>query len=222
MVDATHRPPGRYTGTPNVHTLPAGTTLWRIHSRDHQPTDFNTTTADVFGGGRFDSTPDHRYAFYYAGLAETTALAEKFLRGLPCDDRGYRRLQRKELRGRRISAVPTTKPLFLVGLLNGPDLAAVGQDSWLISAEGPEYARTRAVGHGIREQAGWAQGFIWPSLRDTSQPALVLFEDREAGDALAPDASRWIDLDDEKGEDWLRAVLASYRVTVSRRRAGTR
>jgi hypothetical protein len=212
---AGHQPPKNYAGTPNGFTVAAGTTLWRVHSRKYEFAEFNPCGADEhFGGGRFDSTAADPYPYYYAGLTETTALAETFLRGLPYDDRGYRWLNRPAVRERCISAVQTVAPLFLVSLLEGPDLAAVAQDPWLIHAEGAEYARTRAVGRWLRAQAPWAQGLIWPSMRQPGQPTLILFGDRGAAGALGPMPSRRIDLDDAAGADWLNAALAVYRVTV--------
>ncbi|MFD0683766.1 RES family NAD+ phosphorylase [Actinomadura fibrosa] len=218
-----HSLPKRYDGTPVSYLLPAGETLWRVHSRRYGPAQFNARGSDEhFGGGRFDSTPADEYEYLYAGLSPQTALAEAFLRGLPRDDRGYRHLRAREVRGRTISAVTVEKPLFLVSLLDGPALAAVAQEPWLVTAEGALYAQTRAVGHWIREQAEWAQGIVWQSLRDTSRPTLILFADRGAASALAPTPSRQIHLDDDAGTQWLRVALASYRVTLRRPPSGAR
>jgi hypothetical protein len=210
------RPPKHLRCAPRRYLLDAGTTLWRVHSRAYDATSFNPSGAvhDPFGGGRFDSTDADPYAYYYAGLSDVTALVETFARDLPFNDHGYRLLKRHALKERRISAVPTVAPLYLVDLLDGPALAAVAQDPALIHAEGAAYAQTRAIGRWLRGQAPWAQGLIWPSARDTGRPTLVLFADRHAGAALGPDPSRQIDLDDGPGADWLNATLAPLRIAV--------
>ena len=47
-------------------------------------------------------------------------------------------------RGRQMSGLTLTRDLDLVSLIDGKDLAAIGQDAWLVTASGPEYAQTRA------------------------------------------------------------------------------
>ena len=80
--------------------------------------------------------------------------------------------------GRQISGLSLTRDLELVSLITGQDLAAVAQDHWLVTANGPQYAQTRGWAHWLRQQAPWAHGFIWPSLRDRGGLAVVLFGDR--------------------------------------------
>jgi hypothetical protein len=215
VVADRHAPPTRFDGSPAAYTLAAGTTLWRVHSRRYGPHQFNPCGRDDhFGGGRFDSVSSDPYPYYYASLTETTALTETLLRGLLFDDKGYRMLQRHAIEGRCVSAVRTTRPLFLVNLLTGTDLAAAAQDEWLIKAEGgAAYTQTRAVGRWLRGQAEWGQGFIWSSLRDPGSPTLVLFGDR-CRDPFEKGSGDQVDLDDEAGAKWLAAMLAPYRVTV--------
>ena len=217
-------PPPHYDGTPNSYLLSRGTCLWRVHSRPRPPWAFNPCAADMlFGGGRFDATAADRYACYYAGLDETTALAESLLRDLYPDERGTRALPRAAVDGRRIAGVTLTSDLVLVRLINGADLGAISQDAWLVTAAGNEYAQTRGWAHWLRSQAPAAHGFIWSSYRNTGGRAIVLFGDRCAAE-FGDDYERTllydvpplaVDLDDKAGADWLTARLEPFRVAVA-------
>jgi hypothetical protein len=209
-------PPARLRGMPNRVLLPAGTRLWRVHQRRYPSDAFNPQGANEhFGGGSFDSTRSDPYPFLYAAFTGTTAVAEVLLRGLPFDDRGARILPRKMLAGRRLSVVELTGDVTLVALLSALDLAAVGQDEWLVQAEAAAYGQTRHWAHWLRHQATWAQGFIWPSKRNLPEHAVVLFGDRCPPGLLqaTPDPLPE-DLDTLKGALLLRRLLAPYGVTV--------
>jgi hypothetical protein len=210
------RPPARLRSTPNRVLLAPGTRLWRVHQQRFPADDFNPNGADEhFGGGRFDSTPSDPYPFLYAASTDTTALAEVFLRGLPFDDRGARILPRKLLAGRRLSRVELIGEVTLLTLLSTLDLAAVGQDEWLVQAEAAAYGQTRHWAHWLRRQAPWAQGFIWQSKRNLPERAVVLFGDRCPPGLLqaVPDPPPE-DLDSVDGALLLRRLLAPYGVTV--------
>jgi len=217
-------PPADYDGTPVRHALLRGTCLWHVHKRAYPAGSFNSVpSSPMFGGGRFDSTDDDRYPYWYAALDERTALAEILLRDLPYDRRGARALTREAVEGRRISGLTLTRDLDLVRLIDEVDLAAVAQDQWLVIATGHEYAQTRAWGHWLRGKAPWAHGFIWHSRRDHGRPVIVLFGDRCAT-AFGTDYEKKLlhevsdlatDLDDKAGAEWLNGLLAPYRVAVS-------
>jgi RES domain len=216
-------PPAYYRGTPSRHVLKRGTCLWRVHSRSYSAPTFKCRPSDgVFGGARFDSTPADVYPYWYAALTETTAVAETLLRDLPFNELGTRALSREAVTGRKISGLTLTRDLDLVSLVSGPDLAAVAQDYWLVTASGNEYAQTRAWAHWLRRQAGWAHGFLWSSLRDPAELAIILFGDRCA-DAFGRDYETRLlheipeltkDLDDKAGAEWLNGLLEPYRVEV--------
>jgi hypothetical protein len=216
-------PPSRYDGTPNRHVLGRGSCLWRVHRRRYCARAFNGTPSDpLFDGARFDATATDSYPFYYAGLTEATAVTETLLRGLRPDDRGMRLLGGPALAGRQVSGLTLTRDLELVSLIDAKDLGAIGQDTWLVSASGAEYAQTRGWGHWLRGQAEWAHGFIWDSLRDRGGLAVVLFGDRLAA-SFGKDYERIllheipelaVDLDDAAGAEWLNRLLAPYRAAV--------
>ncbi|MFD0488083.1 RES family NAD+ phosphorylase [Saccharopolyspora spinosporotrichia] len=161
-------PPPKYADSPARHELPADAELWRVHSGEFDATSFRPGPSDDhFGGGRFDGTERDPYPVYYAALQPPTALMEYLARDLRYRDNGGRLVSRGKVNGRRISSVRTTRPLALVSLLSGPDLAAVAQDGWLIQSD--EYGKTRRWASWIREQARWADGLIWRSRRDIGE-----------------------------------------------------
>ncbi|MGH3187305.1 MAG: RES family NAD+ phosphorylase [Streptosporangiaceae bacterium] len=196
-----------------------------MHCRKREARAFKTMLSDpVFGGTRFDATPADPYPFCYAAQDRVTAIAETTFRDLVPDERGVRLLSMQAREELRMSALTLTADLDLVRLIDGQDLAAIGQDAWLVTARRPEYAMTRAWGHWLRGQAGWAHGFIWLSLRNPGSPAIVLFGDRLRADfgrdyelmVLDERPELAVDLDDPARHDWLAGLLAPYRVAVER------
>jgi hypothetical protein len=217
------KPPSLYEGTPNRYLLRRGTCLWRVHPRQYCARAFKSSPADsLYGGARFDATEADRYPFYYAALNDKTALAETLLRDLDPDERGYRVVPRAAVAGRQLSGLVLTKDLELVSLVSGEDLAAVGQDAWLVTAAGHDYPQTRDWGHWLRRQAKWAQGFIWDSLRDRGGMAVILFGDRLAADfgssyervLLHEVTELATDLGDAAGANWLNEQLRHFRAAV--------
>lgn len=216
--------PPKYDGTPNRYLLQRGTCLWRVHGRKYDPRAFKDLPSDpLFGGGRFDSTDVDPFLFCYAALDQVTAVAEVLLRDPPWTPNGERQLSRTAIAERRLSGLILTRNLALVSLITGQDLAAAAQDHWLVTADGSQYAQTRGWAHWLRQQAPWAQGFIWPSLRDPGGRAIILFGDRCAamfGEEYdrtmlheVPDLR--VDLDKEAGAEWLNRCLEPYRTAVA-------
>ena len=217
-------PPAHYDGDPNRYLLRRGTCLWRVHASGRPASAFNPHPVDtLFGGARFDATATHEYPFYYAGLDEETALAEALLRDVAPDDHGTRVLPRVAAQDRRISGLAVTSDLTLVSLISGADLGAIGQDAWLVTAGGGEYAQTRGWAHWLRGQAEWACGFAWPSLRNMGGTAIILFGDRCAA-AFGKDYEQTllhdipplaVNLGDKAGADWLTERLKALRVGIA-------
>jgi hypothetical protein len=211
--------PTRYRGSPNLYTLNARERLWRVHSRRYHADQFNPVPGDQRDrGGRFDGTTDNPYPHYYAGGDETTALAEIFLRDpLQFNQFGYRVLPFTAVRDRRISAVETVRPLTLVSLRTGPDLAAAAVNAWLVQGESA-YDASRTIAHWLRERAPRADGLIWTSTIDLGKPAIVLFEDRCGHGVIRELPNHAKDLDDDEGIGWLNEALAPYHTQVRRPR----
>jgi len=225
----TAEPPALFDGQPNRYLLGRGTCLWRVHGRPYSGRSFKSMpAAGSVGSARFDGTEDDPYPYYYTALDQNTALAETLLRNLRPDETGMRLVQRKAVSGRQLSGLTLTRDLQLVSLVTGRDLAAVGQDAWLVTASGSSYAQTRKWAHWLRWQAKWAHGFIWESLRNRGGLAVVLFGDRCAADfgvgyervLLHEVTELTVDLDDEPGATWLNETLKPYRVAVAPSRPG--
>jgi hypothetical protein len=207
-------PPRSLEATPVTTTLPAGTVLWRAHRRKHLQPPFRAKPSDPqFADGRFDGAPPDCYPFCYAGLANTTALMEKFLRSVPFGSGGVRMIRRASVADHQLSTLELLDDLPLVSLQTQGDLAAVWQDSWLIQAEGHDYAKTSAWARWIRRLDTAAAGLIWPAKRDIDGRAVILFGDR-CRDLVLPGQEEPIDLDTACGAAYLNRELARYRVTI--------
>jgi hypothetical protein len=213
--------PPNFDGDPHSHILATGTALSRVHEARFDVCAFNPTLADAhWGGGRFDATAEDSYSYIYAAGDDATVVAETLLRDRPADDHGARLLARKATHERRISWLRPTADLKLVRLLSGKDLAAVGQDTWLVHARADDYGKTRRWGHAIRSWAPGAQGFIWSSRFDPEGVAYILFGDRCPPDCLEaisvdtpvpPDDNY---LDRGAGAVYLGEILEEFRVTL--------
>jgi hypothetical protein len=220
-----YQPPAGFDGTVNRYVLRRGSCLWRVHHHpDYDAWAFNPEpSSELYGGSRFDATEADRYPFLYAGLSEETALAETLLRDIAPDERGFRTVPSTATSRRRMAALVLIADLRLISLVNGPDLAAIGQDSWLVTAPGQQYPQTRDWAHWLRRQAPWAHGLVWDSLRDRGSLALVLFGDRLARDfgadyekALLREVPELaVHLGDEDGRAWVNERLRLYRAVVA-------
>jgi RES domain len=217
-------PPANYDGTVSAFMLRRGTCLWRVHRTEYAPWSFKTASANtLFGGARFDATGEDEYPYYYAGLDDETALCETLLRDVHPDDHSSRLVPHVAVAQRCISGLAVTADLPLISLRTGADLGAIGQDAWLVTAAGSEYAQTRGWAHWLRREAGWAFGMAWPSLRNISGTAIILFGDRcaaEFGDDYAQTLLHHIPrltvhLGGKAGGDWLTERLSKFRAGVA-------
>ncbi|MFD8012221.1 RES family NAD+ phosphorylase [Streptomyces sp. NPDC058955] len=217
-------PPAALPGEPTRAVLPAGTPVYRVHGTHRPATGFNPRPAHPFYyGGRFDGTSFDPYGYLYLGLGPGAAVCETLLRSIPFDGDGtVRLLPRRAFEGRGMSFLRLATDVEVVSLMSGADLAAVGQDPWLVHAEAAEYPQTRDWGHWIRRRtAPWAQGFVWPSKREPADRVAVLFEDRFGpASPLEPGDRAPVDFDTEEGEAWLNAALAPYRTRTAPRPGG--
>jgi hypothetical protein len=216
------QPPVAPPAGPAEVVLAKGTRLSRVHSSELAPSRFNPTLADShWGGGRFDASESDRYGYLYAGSDDECAVCEALLRELPLDPGGGRLLPRRAIEGRVLSRLVVTADVTLVGLCDGKQLGRIGQgDNWLVSCPASEYGFTRRWGHAIRRWAPGAEGLVWPSRRDPSKLAYVLFEDRFSAeleeDTAAPLAvAGGLPLDTGVGERYLLSILARYWVTLA-------
>jgi hypothetical protein len=216
------QPPDRLRGVPKTSLLHAKTELWRVHDAKYPGDSFRPVAQDPkkntdpnFGGGRFDSTVNALFPYFYAALRPTTALVERFLKDLVLRPDGSRILPREKINGKTLSRVTLSADINLLSLVSATDLAAVHQDYWLVDSDGESnYAQTRRWGHWFRDQIPSVDGFVWQSKRDRPHPALILFGDRDPPVGLVLDHASSVDLWTKDGASLINALLRPYRVRV--------
>lgn len=208
-------PPPDLPGTPTRHVLPAGTALWRVHRTGRRVDEFEESRLiKGFGGGRFDSVGPFGFPYLYCSPDAGTALAERFVRDLDFSLTATRMLRRKTLGTSTAAVFRTTTDLNLLRLVTGPDLAAIGQDEWLLSARGPDLHLTRRWAAWLREKVRWAHGIVWQSSVDMPKQTMVLFGDACDQWAIEPVDGMAHPLDDPGQEAWLRYQLKPHGVEL--------
>jgi hypothetical protein len=216
-------PPKGVAAEPRFFPLPAGSMLWTVATTTSStPFREAPTEPEMQGarwGGRFDPTPDCPYPYCYAALDDLTALCEVLLRDVRMDA-PPRYLPRQAVAGRALAVLETVRELWLVSLLDGPDLAAARQDAWLVHAEARDFPRTQLWAHWLRDSSapdGAAPaGIVWPSRRQPSGRAVLLFGDRCADGVIrSPFGERR--LDDEAGQAWVNRRLGQLRTRIAGR-----
>ncbi|MFF6994608.1 RES family NAD+ phosphorylase [Streptomyces sp. NPDC008313] len=218
---AGHAPPEGARMEPLVRVLPAGTELYRCHRETRAPGSFNPSHQHAFfDGDRFGATEQDPFSYLYAALDPVTALSEVLLRSVRFDGpSAQRRIPWARARMYCLSVLRTTTDLVLVDLMTAEGLAAVWQDSWLVDAEGDDYAKTRYWVRLIREHAADVQGLMWQSKRHRPREAIQLFGDRCGDGPLEPVAERTVRLCTEEGAAEARRLLGPVRATLSEREA---
>lgn len=209
MVD--HAPPAELTGVPVRATIPAGTVLHRVHSSAIDASMFDPPRTSAFGGGRFDATAASGYRTLCVSAAPETAIAERFLREFAITPGRQRLLPRAALADQILAEVRTTKDLNVIRLYSAHDLAAVHQDSRLITDQPDRFPATREWATWLHDQVPWADGILWQSIADMPRDTLILFDDRCPA-PLASGLSRA--LGDPAELPWLTALLRPYCVEV--------
>lgn len=217
-----YAPPKSPPLTPVIGPVPAGTVLFRIHSRQFSVDSFNPNLSNrYFGGGRFDATNDDKYRYMYLGSTVSVTLAETLLRDLPLNENFVRRLQRDAYKDRRLSAVQLSKEVEILHLRSSEELGSVAQDTWLTQAPANEYAQTRHWCHWLREQIPSACGLSWASRRDPAGTAYVLFGDRISAGTVTPldhpeaPVDVTTDFSTREGRVRLRSLAAKHGVAMT-------
>jgi RES domain-containing protein len=157
-------------------SLPAASTLWRIHRLD-RPALFFSPAPGTPPAGRYDS-PSALYRALYAALEFDTAFAETLLR-----NPARRLVSVGEIAARAVSALRTARKLRLVDL-TGPGLSQLGLDARFLS--GP-YEPCGAAAEAWFADADAPDGLLTPSRFDPSGSCVTLFD--RASDALAASAA---------------------------------
>ncbi|RKN47227.1 RES family NAD+ phosphorylase [Streptomyces hoynatensis] len=207
---------------PHCTTLEAGTRLWRCHLTPFPAAGFHARSAHPhFGGGRFDGTAEDPFKVLYVADEPLTALAEVFLRSREFGPDGGRLIPWAQARTRSLTRLVTTRPLPLIRLVDEEDLAAIGQDRWLVEEEGVSvYPQTRCWTAALRRDAPWAKGLVWQSRRRRPRLAYVLFGDRCGEDVLKAEPEVFHDLGTEAGVREANLLLAALNAAISLPEAG--
>lgn len=168
-------PPRRPPGKPVEVTIPAGTTLIRVHRGGHRADTFNPTAQPTAErGGRFDSI-NGAYAYSYLGDGLAVAVAETLMQDVPIG-RVARRLRHRDLAGRYLARVLTTRSLTVVDLC-GPALRHLGASLELTKCGSHDYVTTRLWAARLRHWCPAAAGFVYRPRHDENAMAYVLFDD---------------------------------------------
>jgi hypothetical protein len=220
-------PPKNVRPQPRYTELPAGSFLWRVTKQPSPAaggpvSPFRSLPADLADydprlGGRFDPTPECPYLYCYAAYDDVTAICEVLMRDVGFEG-PQRFLLKRDITGRRLVILETRKPLWLVTLQDAADLAAAGQDCWLVHAESTSYRLTRQWAHWLRESeapdGNGPAGLVWQSKRALGGRATLLFGDRCQDSVVCSSfGERQLDGD---GLDWLNLRLSQLRTQVRR------
>jgi hypothetical protein len=180
--------------------------------------EFDRAAYDPEFTGRFDPTPDCPFPYCYAAFDDLTAICEVLLRDVSFMG-PYRYVPKKAIEGFQLMILETLRPLWLVKLMDAADLAAAGQDSWLIHAESADcYDITRRWAHWLRDSKapegnGPAAGIVWRSKREPAGRAVLLFGDRTAESVVySPFGVRPLDIGE--GREWLTRRLDLLRTRI--------
>jgi hypothetical protein len=215
-------PPPGVRPRPRFTQLPAGSFLWRIAKRPAEAEsvfrEFDEAAFDEKLAGRFDPTSQCPYPYCYAALDDLTAICEVLLRDVSTQG-SHRYLPKKAVADLQLTILETRASLWLVSLLDAADLAAAGQDSWLIHVESAAcYDITRRWAHWLRDSeapdgSGPPAGLMWRSKREPGGRSVVLFGDR-CGKSVGYSPFGVRLLDDGEGLDWLNRRLELLRTRV--------
>lgn len=217
-------PPGVIT--PATIELPTWTRLWRVHkhalpSCAFRPGSYDPAAYDPRLGGRFDPTPEDPHPYLYAALSPQAAVYEALMRDVSFAGH-YRHLPQAHVSGRSLSTVVASVPLKLISLLTISDLAAAGQDAWLVMSEPSQFRATRAWARHLRAEVPDAQGIIWRPgallAEDCDDRRVILFGDRLDQGAIRPAGSTA--LDTAAGMDRLNEYLVQWRAVLGSPRPG--
>lgn len=172
-------------------TLPAGTTLHRVHRAAHAPLFFGPGPGEP-PRSRFDA-PAGEFRTLYLACGLAGAFVETLLR-----NPALRLVAREEVTKRRWSLVRCAAPLRLVRLL-GEGLSALGTTAAV--STGP-YAVSRAWALALWRHRERPDGILYLSRHDTDQHCVALFDRPGLPLEAAPP--------EPFDEAWLAATLRRY------------
>lgn len=153
--------------------LLAGTRLVRVHDRDFEELEFNSSPRP---SARFRPIDNPVVPTLYAGLDEHVAIAEGLFHDVPVRPEMVRQYPLAGLDGRVISELAPTRELTLIAL-HGYGLQRLGlTHGELIETPAAAYAWTARWAQALHRAAPRADGLIWMSRRFTGRSALMLWQ----------------------------------------------
>jgi hypothetical protein len=163
-----------------IATLAAGSTLWRVHRREHGPLWFGPAPGTP-PRGRFDA-PGGEFGICYFGESIGVTVLESLVRG------SRRLLDRADLDARVVSTLTTRAPLRLLQF-EGPGLARLGIGAE--QAHAAAYTDCRQMALDLFRNHPAADGVQFRSRWDTSLLCWALFD--RAAEKLDPSwSAQWL------------------------------
>lgn len=195
-------------------TVPAGTSVWRIHSATRGAADLNPTPRPrVRSGGRFDSL-DGSYAYLYIGGSPAAAVAETLCRNLPVDQ-SPRLIPRAQVIGRVLSELQITRPLRVVDL-TGTGAARINAGVWLTKCDPSGYLHTRRWAAAILAANPGVDGVQYRPRHDENTLSWMLADSPAAMSHRAVEAvGGLIPLDSADGQYLLGALLTAHNAALA-------
>lgn len=194
-------------------TIPAGTSVWRIHSAARGAADLNPPPRPrVRAGGCFDSL-DGSYAYLYIGDGPAAAVAETLCRNLPVDH--PRLIPRAQIIGRALSELRTTRSVQVVDL-TGTGAARINAGAWLTKCDPSGYLHTRRWAAAILAANPDVDGVQYRPRHDENtlswmladSPTTTVHPAVEAAGGLIP-------LDSADGHYLLGALLTAHNAALA-------
>lgn len=197
-----------------ITTVPADTSVWRIHSDARGAADLNPTPRPrARAGGRFDSL-DGSYSYLYVGDSPAAAVAETLCRNLPVDQ-SPRLIPRIQIRGRVLSELRTTRPVRVADL-TGTGAARLNAGVWLTKCDPSGYVTTRRWAAAVLAANPDLDGLQYRPRHDENNLAWMLTETRTATAhaAIAP-VGGVVPLDSADGHYLLGALLTAHNAALA-------
>jgi RES domain len=180
-----------------VHTLPTGSEMVRVHESAYGPIWFGPTSVPMH---RFDSTKG-TYRIFYAAATLKGAIAETLLHG-NSHRKGPKIVTKAEVEARSWSVITLERPVKLLKLY-GNGLAIHGQDAGITS--GNSYRTSRAFAEAAFAKYVDCDGLAFKSRHDNDELCFALFH------RVAP-AELTVEKTEHFKDNWAmtRRILNSY------------
>jgi hypothetical protein len=193
VTDRPFPPKDIATRQPNITTVAAGTTIYRIY-----PASFGSIYFDAGTTGRLNA-PDGAYGVLYAAAARDGAFAESLLRNV-----GRTALDDALLTVKGLVTIRATGALHLASLY-GPGLTVLGATAEVTHSGVMSYDLSQAWSKALHDHPAKVDGIAYRSRHDDDEICYAIFE--RARGKLSVDAEQ-ADLH----QPWIWPLLTKYRV----------